>query len=321
MNTQLVPLYCVFLRRISVLAAVLSAVAMHRCAVAAPLENYVAAAAKFHTAYIDPYSGQETIVSDFEQGSGKQRALADISWYPGAGMWHDSGPLNAGAILEADPATRVMRADTLNNISFSEMSGYMCTLYRVDAGTSGLSPGDPVGLVFRTRVRGMIFTAAPHPAVIASSHVYRVTDPGRITLDRINEDRAWHHELLGGTGTSFGANVVFYSTNDPVPLGGQPWYTYNPLTGEYVYDSQDRLATVHVGDSLLITDFLWIRTLADAAGQVHNANFWDTFASTASFAPGFEGLQLVPQTLIIPEPASVLLLGCGAGLLLARRKT
>jgi hypothetical protein len=287
---------------------------------AAPLDDYAAASASYYTGQFDPWTGLEYVLSSSHDGAGRQRALVGVM-EGNCVPWHDSPvPISAGAIMEVDPATGTMRADTLNNISFSGMSGYMCALYRVDAGESGLSEGDPTGLVFRTQVHGSVFTAAPHVSVIASSHVYLVTDRDLITLDRIGEDRAWHFELLGGSGVNFGQNVVFYSTGDPVPIGGDPWYTYNWETGEYSYDSSERLVTVHVGDSLLVTNFFWLRTGWDAAGNVRDADFWDTFASTACSAPGYEGVQLVPETLIIPEPASALLLASGASLLAIRRR-
>jgi len=288
---------------------------------AAPLQDYAAASAAYHTGRFDPNTGLEYVLSSSDDGAGRQRALVGLM-EGNCVPWHDHPiPVSAGAVMEVDPASRTMRADTLNNTIFSEMSGYLCVLYRVDAGDSGLPSGAPLSLIFRTAVQGTLLTDAPHPAIIASSHAYRVTDRSLITLDRIAEDRAWHRELLGGSGIAFGQNVLFCSTNDPVPLGGDPWYTYDPQTGQYRYDSRERLVSLHVGDLLLVTDFLWIRTLADANGIVHNADFWNTFTSTAVPAPGFEGVQLVPQVLIIPEPASTVLLASAACLLaLGRRR-
>jgi len=263
----------------------------------------------------------------------------------------DNGNVDSGeAEVAVNPDDRTMEAYVYikgdggsgflgNEISISGLTtGYIANRYKIEAGTSGLSEGDDVELVFSTEFDGtksIDVEASSYSAESTSgSQVFDVTGnsgiDGAFLEGRVNMWDGWELEgTLGDPGweldSSFDKNqeelLLFYSSLDPVPVGGPDPFTYDPVTGEVSYDSGVKIVDAQVGDSIFVENYF---SLLASARCLNTSNeieldFLNTMTSPVSFAQGYEDLQLSPEALygtdlepaVIPAPPAMLLAASG----------
>jgi len=219
-------------------------------------------------------------------------------------------------------------------------SAYFARVYEIGAGDTGLTTGQSVQLSFRIDLDGSLETrallagevsptpSAPDPLrnegynytnLYVAQQVFRISSDEPFVLPEFRRVNFFNRET---------ETLLGYVTPGLELLEGYDGQVLSRGSGSGTqtvdYHSTDHTVDMAVGDRILVETYcdMFVGLPTHASIYEHysvDGDFDNTMTSPINFGQAFEGLELIPISFNIPEPATFILLAIG-GLILIRRR-